>query len=65
MPGQLTAISARVEHCQWAPEKVGIVLLAAVWDTATLINGSIVRPELLDGVVDTGGEQFICGVSTA
>ncbi|QFG21497.1 TetR/AcrR family transcriptional regulator [Actinomadura sp. WMMB 499] len=41
------------------PERVGIVLFATLQGLASLINGNIVRPELLDGLVETTVEQFV------
>lgn len=43
------------------PEQVGIVLFATMQGIATLINGDMVKPELLDGLVDTAVEQFLRG----
>lgn len=43
------------------PERIGIVLFATMQGIATLINGDMVRPELLDGLVDTAVEQFLRG----
>lgn len=47
------------------PERVGIVLFATVQGIATLINGDMVKPELLDGLVDTAVEQFMRGARPA
>lgn len=47
------------------PEKVGIVLFATMQGIATLINGEMVKPELLKGLVDTAVEQFIRGARPA
>ncbi|WP_433431925.1 TetR/AcrR family transcriptional regulator [Nonomuraea sp. CA-141351] len=43
------------------PQRVGIVLFATLQGIATLINGSLVTPELLDGIVETAVDQFIRG----
>jgi AcrR family transcriptional regulator len=43
------------------PERIGIVLFATLQGIATLINGSLVAPELLDDIVDTAVEQFLRG----
>ncbi|MFD0899584.1 TetR/AcrR family transcriptional regulator [Actinomadura sediminis] len=43
------------------PERIGIVLLATLQGLASLINGGLVRPELLDGLVETTVEQFVRG----
>lgn len=43
------------------PERIGIVLFATVHGIASLINGNLVKPELLDGLVQTAVEQFLCG----
>lgn len=43
------------------PERVGIVLFALMQGIATLINGDMVKPELLDGLVETAVEQFLRG----
>lgn len=47
------------------PEQVGIVLFATMQGIATLINGDMVRPRLLDGIVDTAVDQFIRGARPA
>ncbi|BCL32590.1 hypothetical protein GCM10017557_74490 [Streptomyces aurantiacus] len=44
-----------------APERIGIVLFATLQGIASIINGNIVRPELLDGLVETAVEQFLRG----
>ncbi|MFD2422224.1 TetR/AcrR family transcriptional regulator [Amycolatopsis pigmentata] len=43
------------------PERIGIVLFATLQGIATIINGNIVKPELLDGLVETAAEQFLRG----
>jgi len=43
------------------PERTGIVLFATLQGIATLVNGSLVAPELLDGIVATAVDQFIRG----
>ncbi|GIJ44643.1 TetR family transcriptional regulator [Virgisporangium aliadipatigenens] len=43
------------------PQRVGIVLFATLQGIATLINGSLVAPELLDGIVETAVDQFMRG----
>jgi AcrR family transcriptional regulator len=43
------------------PQRVGIVLFATLQGIATLINGNLVVPELLDGIVETAVDQFIRG----
>ncbi|MEV0728147.1 TetR/AcrR family transcriptional regulator [Polymorphospora sp. NPDC050346] len=43
------------------PQHVGIVLFATLQGIATLINGSLVAPELLDGIVKTAVDQFMRG----
>ena len=43
------------------PERIGIVLFATLQGIATIINGNIVKPELLDGLVETAVEQFLRG----
>ena len=47
------------------PERVGIVLFATMQGIATLINGKMVKPELLDGIVETAVEQFVRGARPA
>ncbi|MFY1674475.1 TetR/AcrR family transcriptional regulator [Plantactinospora sp. WMMB334] len=47
------------------PERVGIVLFATMQGIATLTNGDMVRPELLDGLVETAVEQFVRGARPA
>jgi AcrR family transcriptional regulator len=44
-----------------APERIGIVLFATLQGIASIINGNIVKPELLDGLVETAVEQFLRG----
>ena len=43
------------------PERVGVVLFATLQGIATLINGNLVAPELLDGIVETAVDQFLRG----
>jgi AcrR family transcriptional regulator len=43
------------------PQRVGIVLFATLHGIATLINGDMVEPRLLDGLVETAVEQFVRG----
>lgn len=43
------------------PGRVGIVLFATLHGIATLINGDLVVPALLDGIVETAVDQFIRG----
>ncbi len=43
------------------PEHTGIVLFATLQGIATLINGNLVAPALLDGIVATAVDQFIRG----
>ncbi|MBF8188349.1 TetR/AcrR family transcriptional regulator [Nonomuraea sp. K274] len=43
------------------PERIGIVLFATLQGIASIINGNIVKPELLDGLVETAVEQFVRG----
>ena len=42
-------------------ERVGVVLFATMQGIATLINGDMVSPGLLDGLVETAVEQFVRG----
>lgn len=46
-------------------EQVGIVLFATMQGIVTLINGEMVRQELLDGLVERSVEQFIRGARPA
>jgi AcrR family transcriptional regulator len=46
-------------------EQLGIVLFATMQGISTLINGDMVRPELLDGLVDRAVEQFVRGAGPA
>lgn len=43
------------------PERIGIVLFATLHGIATIINGNIVEPDLLDGLVETAVDQFLRG----
>ncbi|GAB3657492.1 TetR/AcrR family transcriptional regulator [Glycomyces tarimensis] len=43
------------------PERVGLVLFATLQGIASLINGNIVKAELLDALVETAVEQFLRG----
>ncbi|MBF4998078.1 TetR/AcrR family transcriptional regulator [Nocardia sp. BSTN01] len=47
------------------PERIGIVLFATLQGIASIINGNIVKPALLDGLVETAVEQFLRGASPA
>lgn len=41
------------------PQRVGLVIFATMQGIATLINGRMVKPELLNGLVETAIEQFL------
>ncbi|MFG2060061.1 TetR/AcrR family transcriptional regulator [Micromonospora sp. NPDC048871] len=43
------------------PQQVGIVLFATLHGIATLTNGNLVPPDLVDGLVPTAVDQFIRG----
>ncbi len=43
------------------PQQVGIVFFATLQGIATLVNGNLVVPELLDGIVETAVGQFVRG----
>jgi AcrR family transcriptional regulator len=43
------------------PQSAGIVLFATLQGIATLINGDLVAPELLDGIEQTAVDQFMRG----
>jgi AcrR family transcriptional regulator len=43
------------------PQRVGIVLFATLQGIAALVNGNLVAPELLDGIVQTAVDQFMRG----
>ncbi|MGW6131975.1 TetR/AcrR family transcriptional regulator [Cellulomonas sp. NPDC055163] len=43
------------------PERTGLVVFATLQGIASMINGSLVRPELLDGLVETAVEQLLGG----
>lgn len=43
------------------PQRAGIVLFATLLGIATLINGRLLVPELLDGIVETAVDQFMRG----
>lgn len=43
------------------PERIGIVLFATLQGIATIINGNMVKPELLDGLAGAAVEQFLRG----
>ncbi|TDD50423.1 TetR/AcrR family transcriptional regulator [Nonomuraea terrae] len=43
------------------PQRVGVVLFATLQGIATLMNGKLVAPELLDGIVETAVDQFARG----
>lgn len=42
-------------------ERIGIVLFATLQGIASIINGDVVGPELLDGLVDNAVDQFLRG----
>ncbi|MFB4269392.1 TetR/AcrR family transcriptional regulator [Nonomuraea sp. GTA35] len=42
-------------------QRVGIVLFATLHGIATLVNGNLVVPELLDGLVEAAVDQFMRG----
>lgn len=46
-----------------APERFGIILFATMQGIVALINGGVVAPELLDGLVETAVEQFLRGAA--
>lgn len=43
------------------PQRAGIVLFATLQGIATLINGNLVDPDLLDGIAETAVDQFMRG----
>ncbi|MEU8373552.1 TetR/AcrR family transcriptional regulator [Micromonospora sp. NPDC048894] len=43
------------------PELAGIVLFATLQGIATLVNGNMVAPQLLDGITRTAVDQFLRG----
>ena len=43
------------------PERTGIVLFATLQGIATLTNGRLLEPELLDGILETAVDQFMRG----
>lgn len=43
------------------PQRIGMVLFATLQGIASVINGNIVKPELLDGLLETATEQFLRG----
>ena len=43
------------------PERIGIVLFATLQGIASIINGGVVTPDLLDGLVDNAVDQFLRG----
>jgi AcrR family transcriptional regulator len=43
------------------PERIGIILFATLQGIASMINGNIIRPALLDELVETAAEQFLRG----
>ncbi|OLT30577.1 hypothetical protein BJF79_38550 [Actinomadura sp. CNU-125] len=47
------------------PERVGLVLFATVQGIASLINGDLVDPALLDELVETAADQFVRGARPA
>ncbi|WP_341719591.1 TetR/AcrR family transcriptional regulator [Micromonospora sp. FIMYZ51] len=47
------------------PQQVGIVLFATLHGIATLTNGNLVPPELLDNLLPTAVDQFIRGSGRA
>ncbi|SCG34939.1 TetR/AcrR family transcriptional regulator [Micromonospora humi] len=42
-------------------QRAGIVLFATMQGIATLVNGNLVAPELLDGIAETAVDQFMRG----
>ena len=47
------------------PGQIGIVLFATLQGIATITNGDIIEPELLDGITDTAIDQFLRGARPA
>ena len=45
------------------PEKIGIILFATVQGIAAMVNGGMIDPQLLDGLVETAVSQFLRGAS--
>lgn len=43
------------------PERTGLVVFATLQGIASMINGGLVRPDLLDGLVETAVEQLLRG----
>ncbi|MCK1815035.1 TetR/AcrR family transcriptional regulator [Streptomyces sp. XM4011] len=42
-------------------QRTGVVLFATMQGIAALVNGALVAPELLDGIVETAVDQFLRG----
>lgn len=57
----ITQGQERGELAAGDPERVGVVLFATMQGIATLINGDMIKPELLDGLVETAVDQFVRG----
>lgn len=59
---QLIVQGQRQGALQGGPsERIGIVLFATLQGIASIINGDVVGPELLDGLVDNAVDQFLRG----
>ena len=43
------------------PQRIGVVMFATMQGIAALLNGGLVEPELLDGLVETAVDQFLRG----
>lgn len=41
------------------PQRIGLVIFATMQGISTLINGRVVKPELLNGLVETATQQFL------
>ena len=65
MYGLIAQGQAAGELAAGDPERVGMVLFATMQGLAALINGDMVKPELLDGLVETAAEQFVRGARPA
>jgi AcrR family transcriptional regulator len=57
----ITRGQAEGELAPGDPERVGIILFALMQGIASLTNGNLVRPELLDGLVEAAVAQFVRG----
>lgn len=61
MIGLIAEGQARGDLKAGDPERIGLVMFATLQGIASLINGRMIKRELLDGLTETAVQQFLAG----